>query len=126
MDITGVSYDEVVRAVAKASAKYDGNITVHQDAKPIRNGFRGRLIGITTGGPGTRTSVSGRRGKYVCWHAYRDAMYEIFDINPDARIRTALATYKGLKGFEDEYPATGNRNMGNMMQHITMPDLCDC
>lgn len=42
----------------------------------------------------------------ACWHAHRDFMYEVFAINPDARIKSALATYNGLSGFEREFPGT--------------------
>lgn len=52
-----------------------------------------------------------RRIAAVCWHGHRDYMRAVFDINPDARIQTALADYHGRDEFErthaDTY-GTGN------------------
>lgn len=128
MEIRRVPYSEVVRIVEKVSAdRYDGNIVVHADAKPLGNsGFRGRIIGQTSNGPGTRRSWSGRRGPYACWHAYRDVLREIFKEYPNATVRTSMARYDGAAGFEREYPGTADKNIGSMFQPAYMPDLCEC
>lgn len=62
----------------------------------------------------------------ACWHAYRDVMLAVFAINPDARIYTGLAKYRGLAGFLDHFPATAGENIGSMVQPAYMPELCDC
>ncbi|MHA1952462.1 MAG: hypothetical protein ACW96U_00760 [Candidatus Heimdallarchaeaceae archaeon] len=50
-----------------------------------------------------------RRTSAVCWHVHRDFMKEIFDINPDARLTTALMYYKGKDHFYETYQSTQYR-----------------
>ena len=50
----------------------------------------------------------------------------MFDQCPAARVRTALAVYRGREGFERHYPATAYVNVGSQMQPAHMPELCDC
>lgn len=141
-----VEYAKVCAIVDKVSAeKYAGNIIVHPDAGPIGNvtrhavkdghdyvsyangyGFRGRIIGRVTEGPGTRNSASGRRGNYACWHAYRDVLRAIFAEYPHAVVTTAMARYAGSAGFEATYPRTADENVGSMFAPAYMPDLCNC
>lgn len=127
MDITGITFDQMTVIVARVSADYDGNLTLHHDAKPLTSrSFRGRIVGVKSDGPGTRRSWSGRRGPWACWHAYRDVMLAVFAENQNARIRTSLADYKGEADFLEKYPATAYKNIGSMMAPAYMPELCDC
>lgn len=132
MQITGITPQQFTDAVAKASVKYDGNLTAEITSVQSANRFRARVIpkmsssAPKTPAPGARKSWNGRCLKAACWHAYRDAMYEVFAINPQARVYTAMATYKGIDGFESQYPATADQNIGSMMQPAYMPDLCNC
>lgn len=77
-----------------------------------------------------RTSTSyfheGRKVASVCWHGYRDYMIEIFKRDPEARIKTAFADYRGVEDFKDKYPDTGHRNVGSMMNPIAMANACAC
>jgi hypothetical protein len=57
---------------------------------------------------------------------YRDGLAELFARYPFARVRTAMAYYKGEEGFLSTYPATAYVNVGSMMNPAYMPDLCDC
>jgi hypothetical protein len=61
-----------------------------------------------------------------CWHGYRDVLIEVFNINPAARVYTAMAKYRGKESFYREYPQTGHRNVGAPIAPVTMPELCDC
>lgn len=127
MDIRGVTFDRMQSIVRTVSADYAGNIKLHADAKPLgKSGFRGRITTHTSDGPGTRRSWSGMRGRWACWHAYRDVMMEVFEENPDATIVTALETYRGRDDFMSKYPATKYKNIGSMMSPAYMPELCDC
>ncbi|GAA3751156.1 hypothetical protein [Micromonospora maritima] len=49
---------------------------------------------------------NGRRLNAVCWHGHREWMRAIYKAHPDAVIRTALATYRGAKHFEDTHEDT--------------------
>src|SRR6478735_3573461 len=135
MQITGITPQDFTDAVAKVSALYGDNLTAQITSVQSRTRFRARVIvkesGASTrkdGGsaPGARKSGSGRRLAASCWHAYRDVMYAIFDVNSNARIYTFMAKYKGREGFEAIYPATARQNIGSFEQPAYMPDLCEC
>jgi hypothetical protein len=48
----------------------------------------------------------GRKIAAVCWHGHRDFMRALFRRAPEARIKTALADYRGELDFERKYPDT--------------------
>lgn len=132
MDIRGITYDQMLAAVAAVSPEYDGNVEIHQDAKPLTqgvrgpNGFRGRIRVKSSREAGARRSWSGRRTVSACWHVHRDIMVEVFNLNPSARISTSLADYRGREDFLNKYPGTAHHNIGSMMTPAYMPELCDC
>jgi hypothetical protein len=136
MEITGLSLLQFRGCVSYVSRmKYGGNIIVHQDAHDrtsYKNGTpncTARLATLSNDGPGTRMDARGRRGKYACWHAYRDVLQEVFTYYPNAVIRSGLAwrvTYRGRDGFLETYPETAHFPMGSPVNPVTMPELCDC
>ncbi|HEX2616631.1 MAG TPA: hypothetical protein VHL57_03760 [Flavobacteriales bacterium] len=135
MQITGITPSDFQLAVHKANIAYGGNLTAEITSVQSPTRFRARVVPVQSGAqteavgisaPGARKSWSGRRIKAACWHAYRDVMIEVFNINPDARIYTGMAKYKGREGFEANYPRTADQNIGSMVQPAYMPDLCEC
>lgn len=128
MIITGISTSELHDVVAKlnAPALYDGNIVVENcEAKNAK----GTRISVKLGTAdskrhGSRTAASGRHGKYLCWHGFRDVLRGCFDINPEARATTMKAVYNGKQGFEDTYPSTAQQNVGSLFQPAYAPELC--
>lgn len=128
MDIRGkgVDFDTVVRLMSNATGD---NIEIHPDAKPLGDrgyGFRGRIMARDSRGVQARRSASGRYGPYACWHAYRDAMRAVLNAYPQATIKTGMAVYRGLDGFEQTYPTTADVNVGSMVSPAYMTELCDC
>lgn len=83
-----------------------------------------------TSGPGARRAAKnggkGRRLIAVCWHAHRDVMLAIFNVNPDARITTMLADYRGIDSFLHHHLNTASRNVGCMAKPARYAQLCDC
>lgn len=128
MQITGLSLAQFTAIVNEISTVcYDGNVIVHQDAHALSdNRFVARLRVKDSRGSGARTSWSGRHTPSTCWHAYRDVMEAMFVAYPNARARTLLATYRGLDGFRETYPATAYVNIGSQFQPAYMPELCEC
>lgn len=138
MIITGISAQQFGEAVEKLSAAtYGDNLRVEVGRVYSGNRFAARVIPrdsgarmfgqkIKTSAPGARKSWSGRRINAACWHAYRDAILAVFDINPDARVYTTMAKYVGRDGFMDNYPRTADKNIGSLAQPAYMPELCDC
>jgi hypothetical protein len=139
MIITGITTEQFTDAVAKAGVLYEDNLRPEIGTEYSATRFRGRVLLKQTGyglglpttelAPGQRRSSSAfsrRRINAVCWHGYRDALREIFLINPDTRIYTVLAKYTGRAAFEALYPPTRHRNIGALVDPVTMPELCDC
>jgi hypothetical protein len=77
-----------------------------------------------------RTSASGfhdeRRVHAVCWHGHRDYMLAIFKREPEARIKTMWADYRGMDNFMDKYPQTAYQNVGSMMYPRRAYEICNC
>lgn len=68
---------------------------------------------------GSRTAASGRHMRKASWEAHRDVMAALFDADPDATIKTALATYRGRDDFQAKFPETAHKNVGSIMQPVT-------
>lgn len=128
MIISGISTTELHAVVAKLNAPslYDGNIVVENAEAKNAKGTR---ISVKLGTAdskrhGSRRAWSGRHGKWLCWHGFRDVFRAVMEVNPDAVIRTGKAAYKGTAGFEETYPSTGMQNVGSMFEPAYMPEMC--
>jgi hypothetical protein len=139
MMITGITPEQFADAVAKAGALYEDNLRPEIGTQYSATRFRARVILRQTGyglglptwdlAPAQRRSSSAfgrRRINAVCWHGYRDALREVFLINPETRIYTVLAKYKGQAEFNRLYPPTAHVNIGPPVDPVTLPELCDC
>lgn len=139
--ITATQYREIVEKVSQTV--YHGNLVAHVGHEySSGRRFRARITAADSGAtmfgparrdddtrlsaPGARKSASGRRLAAACWHAYRDVLAAIFDVNPDTRVYTAMATYRGRDDFYAQYPRTAHRDIGSMAKPAYMPELCDC
>ena len=97
------------------------SFTLRPDSKQARDEY-GNL-------PYQRRSASvfrERRVHAVCWHGHRDFMREIFHRDPDARIKTSWADYRGKESFEDRFPATAYRNVGAPIYPQYASEVCYC
>lgn len=109
--------------------RYEGNVTLAYSPEALNkrgDRIRARLAVASSRASGARRSWNGRRMPCACWHAYRDVMYAVYAINPEATIRTGMAVYRGLDGFERDYPGTGSQNIGSVFSPAFMPELCEC
>lgn len=77
-----------------------------------------------------RTSTSyfneGRKIAAVCWHGHRDFMLALYEHDPNARIKTHWADYRGVEDFREKFGNTGYRNVGSMMYPMFAKDICTC
>jgi hypothetical protein len=119
--LTLAQFTEITRIVSEAD--YGGNVIVHQDAQQYPSYVRARLAVKDSYAYGARTSWAGRHTRSASWEAYRDVLASLFNVFPKARVKTAMASYNGKQGFEDNYPATADINVGSMMSPCYMPDL---
>lgn len=130
MEIKGLTVDAFTDILTRVSRdQYAGNLRL--DYEPVRlnaagTRFRLRIRAVSSRESGARRSASGRRMPAACWHAFRDVFIAVFDAYPDATVRTGMAVYRGRDGFHRDYPATGDVNIGSMVNWVTMPDLCEC
>lgn len=126
MKAWGVTIEEVQAAVRVASIAYEGNIVFKREAEKYGKAVRFTLTVKNSKKRGGRISPNGRRVCAACWHLHRDVMKAVFAVNPDARIKTAMADYKGLDDFNATYPATGRVNIGSQMYPLYAKDACCC
>jgi hypothetical protein len=52
-------------------------------------------------------------------------MRALFEHDPNARIKTYMADYKGSEHFEDTYPDS-DRNIGSIMYPCYASEACRC
>lgn len=141
MIVSGISPEQFKDAVSKANVMWDNNLQAVIGAEYPRkdgtvNRFNARVIPVHTGyqlygkgtelAPGQKRSWQGRRTAACCWHAYRDVLIEVFNINPEAKVKTMFAKYYGREEFYKLFPLTQYRNVGSAFQPITAGELCDC
>lgn len=137
MQITGITPDQFTQIVARVGSRdYEHNLDPQITSVQSPTRFRARVVCYESGAnlkhlngmsaAGARKSWTGRRLTAACWHAYRDVMLGIFEVNPNARVYTAMAKYVGLDGFQANYPRTADQNIGSMMTPAYMPELCEC
>jgi hypothetical protein len=125
MLITGLSLEKFREIVTELSVRrYNGNVIVHQDAHALSgNRFRARLTVQDSYAYGARLSPSRRHTRAASWEAYRDVLSNMFFQFPNATARTREAVYQGEPGFLMNYPATGRKNVGSMVDPVTYPEL---
>jgi hypothetical protein len=139
------------QAVKAANADYAGNIllvgsnaggerepTVRETRKALHIRFALKVASCK--GPGHRLGFyrhrhtgNRRRMAYACWHAHRDVLRALLQIAPaSAVVRSGSRTvrgdaivYRGLEGFEREYPNT-DRNIGSQMDPMYWSEACEC
>lgn len=69
---------------------------------------------------GSRTSAAGRHMRKASWEAHRDVMRALLAVDPEMTIKTGFATYRGADDFEVKHEATAHRNVGSIMQPVTI------
>ncbi len=135
MIVKGINSTQAKIAISAVAQKYHGNIITRDGVKSLnqkdtRVSFSLRTV--SSSGPGTRTSASGRRMPVACWHVFRDVCREIFAFEPHAEISTGLrfgskkTVYRGSDHFEATYPATRRTNIGSLAAPVWITEVCEC
>jgi len=120
-----VTEADLRNAAERASKLYDGNVVLD-----VR-GMNGRAIRFglkvsSSRGNGAHRSWQGRRTTYACWHVHAEFFRALFESFPDARIKSAMADYRGRESFEKLYELTGMRNVGPRVQPCQAREACEC
>ena len=135
MIVNGITAKDLVAAVDVASTALGNELEVydyHQHSKTLHS-MRLKVRGID--GPGARrhshmyllgAAKEPRRSRFACAHAYGHLFVAIYERAPDARIRTAMATYKHAYDFLAAYPSVLETNVGSLTLPIRFGDECTC
>lgn len=97
---TNAQPSTVKKAVRKISQKYGGNVIFDREPESVRKTFNYIRFTVRTKdklAPPSRLSANGRPIYKVSWQTFGELLEEIFEIEPDAEVKTATGLYK--KGF---------------------------
>ena len=118
MKITGLNRVGLDFALALGNANFAGNVKFE---KIERKSDRTHLVRLSTNDntqPGVKCYMSReafdpmsvmkvrRRGPAACWHAHRDFIRAVFNINPEARVKSILTEYNCAEDFENDHETT--------------------
>ena len=119
MIIRKSSYDNITKALAITSKKYNNNLIFNRLEAKGKN-FIVTLKVRNSKKEGARRSWSGRRLISACWHAHGDFIDNLIKLSPEVHI-VSLGKHINIDG--------GNWidwNAGSMMNPVEMSELCDC
>ena len=114
---------EVSERVYASNLNIETLTLVSSAARSDRSTYRVKLGTHDSYAIGSRTSASGRHGRWCSWHAFRDVMAAIFRADPQARIATGMMTYRNARDFLDKFEETGDQNVGSLFAPASLRDL---
>jgi len=123
MFIRNVTLEQLGDALRAADPS--GNLTFNR-LDPKGRGFNMTLRVRDSKGRFHRRGYSGRRLTAACYHGHYAFMESLFDLEPEAVIRSAMATYDGQEQFYNTAGNAGYRNIGSQMTPLCYEDACDC
>lgn len=130
MKIWGLTKEELTQALLEADRQYGHNVRFKRFPTKDGRAYRLTITVFDSHRPGSRRSFNSeggiRRVAAACWHAHRDFMRMVFRANPDARIQTMLADYRGSENFEAFFPVTAATNVGSQAQPLAIGEACNC
>lgn len=116
MKIKGLSLSQIRQCASKTGVSLDN----------VR--FKGNFIHFKVNliGEHYRKYKFERKVNAVCWHGFRDFMREVYQVNSQAVIVTAVIRYDSLAHFERLYPDTGYVNIHSHAKPLYYRDACRC
>ena len=127
MKIKGIRIEQLINTVLDIGYEhYANNILFKRWPDRTGNFLNFTLTVRKSANAGGRRSATGRKVAAACWHAHRDIMAELFRINPQALLVTALTRYDGAADFYETFESTGDGNIGSIAQPLAMRDACEC
>lgn len=124
MHVWGISADSLAWVVwAVSQNHYGDNLEFKRQPEKVGRAVAFTLTVDRSDGPGARRSATGRRISAACWHAHRDVLRAIFGVCPDARVKSAVADYRGVEDFEEKFDDTGCTDIGD---HVEYRQACEC
>lgn len=107
----------IEKAFEITNKEYEGNLTLTWNNK--KGNFYSLKMEVNNSFKyGARVSHSGRRIAAASWQAFRDFFTEIYKLDENAAIRTALAKYDNKEDFEYSFPGTEYTNIGSLYNPV--------
>lgn len=125
MQITGISLEQFRTIIRNLNAdKYAINPIIIETATELSdNRFRVKIGMTYSRVAGSRTSWSGRHGKYASWHTFFWIMESVFHLNESARIQAGRTVYRGYTDFMKQTDHNLYENIGSMVSFVTWEDV---
>lgn len=102
---TTATLDTINAAFQAVQERYEGNI-IWLKCQSCKCGYAIRLGVSDMRGSGSRITPSGRPVRWANWHVIRDFLQVLFELEPNAKVKTILECYNGLHGFNKKYGQT--------------------
>jgi len=120
MEFRNCTVEELEAALAKVNEKYNGNVKWKRFPERSGRRFKATLTVESSKGAGARRGRSGQRVAAACWHVHGDFFDALFDIQPEAAVKSAGNLITRQSGnWQDS-------NIGSMMQPLMYSRACDC
>lgn len=125
MKVWGIQESTIRSIIATLNEHhYGNNIEIKNGAfKWVGKALQFDLKMRDSRGAGAMKSASGRRTIRPNWYVYRDVITALFNANPDARVQTSIADYRGADDFFEKYPRTYHLNKGSAMHPVKLGSL---
>lgn len=120
-----VTETDLRNAAERASKLYGGNVALDvrgMNGRAVRFGLKVK----SSRGEGAHRSWQGRRTTSACWHVHAEFFRALFEAFPNARIKSAMADYRGRDSFLSSFELTGMRNIGSQAQPCQARESCEC
>ncbi len=110
-----------------SAAEYGDNLTTKRhDTVTRRDGRYTHTVTLkvhNSRGKGSRLGHSGRRTVSASWEAHRDFLTALFEVDPAAKVVSAMATYDGADDFHASFPDTAYTNVGSKAYPVGVAEL---
>jgi len=119
-----VTVDQVRAAVDNLNKVWNDNIVLENVKQVSKNVVSFKLGTADSKAEGSRTSASGRHGRYACTHVFADIMQELLNEGASfTRLFTGL-TVENQRDLDQHVDQAHHKNAGSMMFPVSMAECC--
>lgn len=126
MKVLNISELELNEAMQRLNDIYDNNVEFNNYQRLGQTSFRVTLRvkdshgkGAKLGHPNLRTGRQ-RHTISACWHVHGNFFEKLFEVNPNAIVKTARKTITKENGNWEDW------NIGSMMYPLYYSEACEC
>ena len=123
---TNATQRELNYALHLVNKKYGGNIKFRNITQISKNRIRFTLGVDNSHKPGSRTSWTGRRLAYACWHVHGDFFDTLFNIGRDISPQKLIFVSSMGKKIDINGGNWEDRNIGSYLRPFMYSEACNC